>query len=163
MGKLNLKIIPNGVVDTICYVNGDRIIDKKNKLGYLEQVIENDNDFNEIEISSFREIDCKCWFLLEILFFIISIFGIFDVKKEKKGKSLKVKLKVQGNESADLKLIFNPFKIGEDAVKVETNGTYQIIENNYYIDEKIVKKLHILKVTKIMILILFAVFIFIIL
>lgn len=163
MGKLNLKIIPNGVEDTICYVNGSRITDKKNKFGYLEEIIENDNDFNEIEILSFREINCKCWFFLEILFFIISIFGIFDVKKEKKGKSLKVKLKIQGNENVDLKLIFNPFESGKEATRVETNGSYQIMENNYYIDEKIVKKLKILRITKIMIFILFVVSIFIIL
>lgn len=163
MRKLNLKIIPNGVVDTTCCVNGNRIKNKINKFGYLEEIIENDNDFNEIEIGIFREINCKCWFLLEILFFIISIFGIFDVKKEKKGKSLKVKLKIQGNENVDLKLIFNPFESGKEAIRVETNGNCQVIENNYYIDEKIVKKLQILKITKIMIFILFVASIFIIL
>lgn len=163
MGKLNLKIISGQLPDTICLVNGKRITDKRNKFGNIEETIENNNDFNEIEMVSFREINGKCWFFLEIILYFISIFGIFDVKKEKKGKSLKFKMKVQNSDNVDLKLIFNPFENGKEALRVESNGTYQIIENSYFIGEKIVKRLKTLKITKIMIFILFVVLIFVIL
>ncbi len=163
MGKLNLKIISGQLPDMIYLVNGKRITDKRNKFGNIEEIVENNNDFNEIEMVSFREINGKCWFFLEIILYFISIFGIFDVKKEKKGKSLKFKMKVQNSDNVDLKLIFNPFENGKEALRVESNGTYQIIENSYFIDEKIVKKLKTLKITKILIFILLVVLIFVIL
>lgn len=149
MKKLNLKIVLNNSLESICKVNGKNLNYKKNKFGCVETVIENDNEYSEIVIYNFREINCKFWFILEILFYIVSIFGIFDVKRDKKARSLSVRIKVRMEEDNNLKIVFNQFKDGGEAIRIDGDSTYEILDNRYYIDEEALKKFKILKIAKI--------------
>ena len=147
MSKVNLSVVDNKAYDNVIVVNGDRFKYKKDKNRKLKGIVECDNEC-VIEIYNWNEINSKLWLIVELFFFIISVFGIFDIKRDKKGKSIDFKAKFKTKDINNISLGFNVFKEGTPAIKIDADCDIEVIENKFYIDKKVIKRYKILKLCK---------------
>lgn len=148
MNKVNLVVSSNKAYDNIVLVDGKRFKYKKNKNKDMVGVIETNNDKVEIEIFNWFEIKSKLWLIMELFFFVISIFGLFDVKKDKKGKKVNFKAVFKLKEDNNIRLSYGPLKDNVAPIRIDSNLDMEVIENKFIVDEVVVKRYKLLKLFK---------------
>ena len=150
MKKLNLKITGHPHLDTYFLVDGKSVKGKKNKFGNISKFVETDKNEVEIAIFNFDEMQGKLWFLTSFVFFIVSIFGLLDVRANKKCRLIDCKLKVKlDKEENDLNITYNQFENNGCAIHFESDSAVEVISNRYYINEDVKKRVKIMKWVKI--------------
>ena len=155
MKRLILKIASHSSIDSYFLVDGKRVKSKKDNFGKKCSTIETENDEVEIKIFDFDEMQGKLCFVSSLVFFIISIFGILDIKYKKNCRSIDCKLKVKlKNEENQLKISYNKFEDNEAAVNCEGDCEVEVISNKYYINEVSKKRFKIMKWVKIAVFVL---------
>lgn len=133
---------------TDIYLDGEIINVKKRKKQYVAQH-STANSTSELTIKSYSRFQTKFWWLLEIFYFLISVFGIFDQRFGKYCYTTHCKIKLNLNEQTNIKLrVIEPRNNGA-VVKVESDVDFEEIENIYKIDRGIEKKTRILRTSKI--------------
>lgn len=150
MKKLNLKVNSNLNIDAYFLVDGKSVKGKKNKFGNTVKCLETDKEEVEISIFDFNEMQGKLWFLTSFIFFIISLFGLLDIRLNKNCRSIDCKLKVKlDKEVNEMNIRYNNFEDNGSAVNFEGDCEVEVISNRYYINEKLVKRFKIMKWVKI--------------
>lgn len=150
MKKLTLVIGGNTNFNPSVLINGCNLKYKEDKRGNKSYEIESEKDEIDIEIFKWFDIESKHWLLTSIIFYIISFFGLFDIRDNKKPYSLKYKGKIKLNEEENnLKVMLNSFKPDELAFVFEGNCALEANETNkYFIDENVVSRRKKLKKVK---------------
>lgn len=149
MRNVNLNVVGPSNLNPILAIDGKTVKTKKNKYGNIQYSFDTEKD--EIEVSVFRylELNGRFWWLMAILFFVISIFGILNPPYEKKCIQIdyKVKLKLKENNDITIKLNVssNDGKVG----RIETVCDCEEISNNYGIDKVAQKRKKIIKVCEV--------------
>ena len=116
-------------------VNGKKENFVNNKRGSYELSVE--YDAAEIEIVRKHELLSPAWFLWGLLFFVISCFGIFDVRYPKTAPLIcRFKVTTQGNGT--VQFTPNIKKDGTGVVVANDNCFVETLENSS--DEKLIKK-----------------------
>lgn len=139
MNTLNLKISNLQHGTKVC-IDGQPIKLKKNEFGSAETQIQTENTDVILQIYNPKhELSGKHWFLMSILFFIVSIFGLFDKRTSKKFYSLEYSgvIPVNGNESLDIAIAFA--KSGEKAITCKS-GNFDDNESNIFNSDDVLKK-----------------------
>lgn len=150
MKRLNLKIASHSSIDSYFLVDGKRVKSKKDNFGKKCSIIETENDEVEIKIFDFDEMQGKLWFVSSLVFFIISIFGILDIKYKKNCRSIDCKLKVKlKDENNELKISYNKFEDNGLAVNYDSDCEVEVESNRYYINQVSKKRFKIMKWVKI--------------
>ncbi len=139
---LDSKVCPNIIVD------GKYIKGNKNKFESYEATFETEKDEVEIVIKRFLELNGKLWWLYALISFIISVFGLFEPRYDKKNIVIDCKFKLKLKDTNDVKIKFNTMSKEGNAVEIETENEYSIIENKYYVDKKAKTRWTILLLTK---------------
>ena len=152
MKRLNLKITNNTSIDAYFLVDGAKPKFKKNEYGSYISVIETEKDEVEIKIYEWNEYKSSWWFLTSLLYFIISFFGIFDIRIDKRFRSVDCDFKIKlSSEENNLKLTYNGFKEDCAAILHDGNCEIEMISNKYYIDKKSKTRYKIMKWLKLVI------------
>ena len=94
-----------------------------------------------VKILTVSQVQSKLWYVMSIFYFIISVFGIFDVRPSRKCKTLKFDCGFELQENSTVVLGFNNFAENIPAVTINTNCEFQPIENKYFIDQASKKKI----------------------
>lgn len=150
MKKLNLKVNSNLNIDAYFLVDGKSVKGKKNKFGNTVKCLETDKEEVEISIFDFNEMQGKLWFLTSFIFFIISLFGLLDIRLNKNCRSIDCKLKVKlDKEVNEMSIGYNNFEDNGSAVHFEGDCEVEVISNRYYINEELKKRFKIMKWVKI--------------
>ena len=89
------------------------------------------------------------WFITQIFFFLISVFGIFDIHRKEKCMVFNFETEVDLKEENKITLQLNSPQENGQAIDVQTDLTNREISNRYYLDTKAKKTLKILRLTKI--------------
>ncbi|MBQ8844773.1 MAG: hypothetical protein IJ008_02010 [Clostridia bacterium] len=143
MNELKLKLKgQRNFRPTIC-VDGKAVKFKKNKFGSIETKVATEKNSVEITIYKHLEIKSKLYILWYILYFFISIFGIFDVREDKKCIVYDCKFKVELNGTTSVDLTFNTSK-DEAALAVESEANVEEIKNVTYVDQEAKKRMKII-------------------
>lgn len=122
---------------------------KKNDFGNLICKCQSENDKVNIKVFRMLDVGGMLWFVTQIFFFIISIFGIFDIHHKERCLVVDFETEVDLNEENKVVLQINSPRENEKAITVQTDLTNQEISNNYYLDSDAKKMLKRLKITKI--------------
>ncbi len=122
---------------------------KKNEFGSLICKYHTEN--NKVNIKAFGMLDVGgiVWFITQIFFFLISVFGIFDIHRKEKCMVLNFETEVDLKEENKITLQLNSPQENGQAIDVQTDLTNREISNRYYLDTKAKKTLKILRLTKI--------------
>lgn len=150
MKTLNIKL--NGTQylnNAIVYVDNKQVKFKQNEFKNLVSKVETDSDKVTIKVYKALDVGGVVWFITQLFFFLISIFGIFDVYTKNRYLALcfecDVNLKDENNITLSCKKPVN----NEKAFEVETDLIVSELENKFYIDEAAKKKLKWLLISKI--------------
>lgn len=150
MKDLELKIIGGqNLGEKIVSIDDKPVKVKNNKFGNIECQYQTENEKVNIKVYRALDVGGVLWFITQLFFFVISIFGIFDIRRKEKCIVVDFEAEVYLKEENKITLQFNPPQENEKAINVETDLTSKEISNNYYVDTKAKKTLKCLKITKI--------------
>lgn len=147
MSKLSLKV--NGLPkDVLIKIDNKKVKLKKNSFGNLGCEYSTDNQNVKITLQKFLEINNKFWWLWQIVYFVISIFGIFDYRLDKQCYVIDCEFDVQVSENTTLTLRYDGKTGKEKALQIETDANVTEIKNQFYVDENAKKRMKKLKFIK---------------
>ena len=118
---------------------------------------ETQNSKVTFEFKKYLELNVKHWFFWQILMFIVTFFGIFNTRPEKKCLELNCKIEFDVGENTEVVIRNNRFSDEGRALEIETSTNYVEHQNKYRLNKEAKQKLKKLKTTKILIGIGFAV------
>lgn len=154
--NVNLKLIGFGSIGQYSInADGERLKLKKNKFGSYECTRPVESDSVKIEVYKYSDTGGFWWFLTQILFFIISVFGIFDVHGRKKficinfGTVIDLSTVPEGG-AVNVTLKCNQPRDGMQAIEVESSAKATVSPNVCFVDKKAKKLNKILIVTKLL-------------
>ncbi len=148
MKELNLKILGSAQIKPTILIDNKKVKSKKNKYGSYDILYTTEKDHVEVSICKYLEINGKLWFLMSMLFWLISFFGIFDVPYDRKCIVLNCKFNLELKEKNNVSVKFNTIKTQGEAVTIETDSKYEILSNFYYLDKKAKKRVVFLRIFK---------------
>lgn len=123
---------------------------KKNSFGTYCAQYQTEKDEVSVVIQKYQELSGRFWFLMSILFFIISVFGIFDIKMGKRSIVINSKFNVKlENDITNFNATIND-ACGDKGVIYNCNGVVEEVVNTCYEDEVVKKRKKILLATKIL-------------
>lgn len=135
--------------ETIVKIDDKPIKLKKNEFGNLICKYQTNNDRVNIKVFRMLDVGGPLWFITQLFFFLISIFGIFDVHHKERCMIIDFETEVELKEENKITLQLNSPQENEKAVALQTNLTYEELSNKYLLDMKAKKTLKGLRLTKI--------------
>ncbi len=153
MKNIKLKIKGYGALKPVVKVDGKVIKFKKNEFGSFESNVQTEKEKVQIEIYRYLEINSRLWWLTQIFFFVISIFGILDPLKEKSCVVIdyKSELDLTTAESASVELAINTAKTDGKAIELKSECACVEETNEFYVDKKAKKRVKIMKAVKLLV------------
>jgi len=152
MKRLEFKMM-NPMDDMWIYFDG-KPIKYKTSYGHRIYSYETQGDSVEIEIYHYNEVALKHYILFHIIFFLISILGIFNKRYDKRCISVKYKAILKLNEASNVVAKYNGNFNKEGAIELETDLEYEVLENTKEKDLNAIKRLKKLKLINFLIIIL---------
>lgn len=138
------KFVPTVLVD------GKVVKLKKNQFGNFTGTYQTEKDEVSVVIQKYQELSGKFWFLMSMLFFVISIFGIFDKPMGKKNTVIDAKFDVKLTQDITyFDATLNLPQQNSRAMDVEIGGgEFKEVCNLCYEDNVVKKRKKILIFTK---------------
>ena len=124
---------------------------KKNENGFYVGKIETEKDEVCLKVQKYHELYGKFWFLMGMLFFVISLFGILDLRLTKNYVIFESLFKIKLNESeTNFAGILNSTSQNGKAMEFACDGEVKEEYNKCYVDDIIKKRRKILRISKIL-------------
>ncbi|MGM9971746.1 MAG: hypothetical protein ACI35W_05000 [Anaeroplasmataceae bacterium] len=152
MNKLNLKIVGIGNISNPCIMINNEIVKyKKNEYNSYEINYQTGSDRVELYICNYLELQNKWWLITYLIFFIISIFGLFLPGYDKRCRCVSSKCILYLKEDSNMKISFNSFNENGNALVFDSDFQYEELSNIYYINKRIKRRTKLLSVLKVLI------------
>lgn len=141
MKVIKLEIAGNTKFEPEVLIDGKKYGYKKDKYNHRIYTIETDKNELDLQICKWHEEESDIHWLFSIIFFIISLFGIFDIRDSKNANSLKFKSKIRLDDSKQeyhSKIVLAAFQ--KDQIALDIQGDLLIEDNDtnkYFIDQSV--------------------------
>lgn len=149
MAKLSIDIVGINVATENIMIDGKRPKLVKNGAGRRSCVIETDKSEVEVSICHNHYYNGKNWFWWNLLFFIVSIFGIFDIYQNTRFLVVDCRFKLAINGDTNVELQIQNFEDGGKLLEVVSDNNVEILENKQFYDKEAQKRHKIMKKAKI--------------
>lgn len=151
MNTLKLSVQGGLGIQPIIKIDDNVVKYKRNKNKVIELQHQTNKDKVTISIENVLEVNGPCWWLMQMLFFVVSVFGIFNPRLEKLCYIISYKCTLSLHEGENTAVI----KIGKlqdkaEVINMVTENEYIVERNECVIDEKAQKRKKILKISKIL-------------
>lgn len=151
MRELEIKLTGTQILgETIVNIDDKPAKFKKNGFGNLVYKYQTENDKVNIKVFRMLDVGGALWFITQLFFFIISIFGIFDIHHKERCIVIDFETEVDLKKENKLTLQVNTPQENAKAINIQTDLTSQEISNKFLLDAKAKKTLKGLKVAKIL-------------
>lgn len=150
MRTLNLKLQGGYAIRPYIEIDGKVVPYKRNKNKSAVINYQTEKDVIKIDIANAHELNGPCWWLVQMCFYIISLFGIFNPKIDENLYLIKYSAKLHladGENNITLKL--NQTKDKGRAIDILGEGNVEEIDNVYEFDNQAKKRKKILKISHI--------------
>ncbi len=155
MKEVNLKLTGNEILgETQILIDGHVVHLQRNAFHNLEGSYQTEKGVVKIEVARLLDIGGPWWFITQLFFFIISIFGILDIHRKERCLVIDFMMEVSLEDSNHITLRANALKDDTKTFDIETELSFCEITNRYYLDNKAKKKLKWLLLTKILLALL---------
>ena len=151
LNNLNLKVSNISNFNPTIYVDGKVIKFRRDNFGNYVTTYQTSSPTVKIEIKKMYDINGPFWFLTSLLFFFVSIFGIFDLKPNKRCISVIASFNVKVTKNCNLKIGFKSRTQMEKAFELEPTECEIEGEtgNKYFIDDVAKKRYKTMRIVKI--------------
>jgi len=136
MTKLDLEFVGLKDLEGCITVDGKYVKIKKNKQKEYTCNIETDKKQVEVVVYKSHNYYGKNWFWWNLLYFIISIFGIFDARQDKKCLVVDARLTISTEQDAKVILRRQDFEDGGKVMEIETSSQFEETKNIQYYDKE---------------------------
>ena len=148
MKEVNLILRGMDAKNAVIFVDDKAVKTKRNNFGGQTATVQTENNSVRVRVESVLELQNPMWLLTNIFFFLISIFGLLDVRPSKTLTVVEYDATitlVDGENNIALTLDLNkaPKVLAETACQIEEH------QNKLEIDETLKKRKKILKISKI--------------
>lgn len=150
MKTINMKLTGSQQLENIAVsINNNPVTFKQNEFKNL--VCNYETDASKINIKIYKMLDVGgiWWFITQLFFFVISIFGIFDVHSKNKYLGLVYEGEIELNDNNDITINCKTPKENDKAFEIQTDLVVTEKNNKCYIDEKTKKISKALLIAKI--------------
>lgn len=148
MAQLNLEFIGLKSLAGHVTVNGEFIKLKKDHGKYF-YTMNTEQPAVEVVIYQPHYYEGKFWFFWNLLYFLVSVFGLFDMRLNKRCLVLDARLKIATTQDAQVVIRRQNFVDGGALVSTETTAQVEIISNQQYYDKAAKKKASLMRKFKI--------------
>ena len=149
MNNVNLKVTGGIGLNPNVIIDNRPVKLKKNKYGSLDGNYQTENSEIELKVCRYLELSGKLWLLMSMVFFIISIFGIFNPPYDRKCIQIDYLCKIKLKETNDIKIKINTQNAGDKAIEVESDCEIEEITNTFQIDKVAKKRLVIVRIIEV--------------
>lgn len=149
MNNVNLKVTGGIGLNPTVIIDNNPVKLKKNKYGSLDGNYQTENSEVELKVCRYLELSGKLWLLMSMVFFIISIFGIFNPPYDRKCIQIDYLCKIKLKETNDIKIKINTQNAGDKAIEVESDCEIEEITNAFQIDKVAKKRLVIVRIIEV--------------
>ena len=149
MNNVNLKVTGGIGLNPNVIIDNNPVKLKKNKYGSLDGNYQTENSEIELKVCRYLELSGKLWLLMSMVFFIISIFGIFNPPYDRKCIQIDYLCKIKLKETNDIKIKINTQNAGDKAIEVESDCEIEEITNAFQIDKVAKKRLVIVRILEV--------------
>ena len=150
MRTINMKLTGSQQLENIAVsINNNPVTFKQNEFKNL--VCNYETDASKINIKIYKMLDVGgiWWFITQLFFFVISIFGIFDVHLKNRYLGLIYEGEVELNDNNDLTINCKIPKEDDKAFEIQTDLVVTEKNNKCFVDEKAKKTFKTLLISKI--------------
>ena len=148
MAKLEVELIGHRIYDNV-YIDGKKPKFTKSENGRT-CIVETNSPTVEIAVCKTHHYFGKCWLWWNLLYFIISIFGIFDMRQDPRCLVIDSRITIQTEKDRKVTLKALNFEDGGKIIEIECNEKVNEISNIQYFDKEAQKKRKKLKKAKIL-------------
>ena len=150
MSKLTIRYTNNSALRPILTVDGKEIKGTKNGKTTVYNY-ETDASSARVRVSNVLEASSPTFFLTSILYFIISVFGIFDDYSDFKCRKVSFDASVSTVSDCELSLIGRGFSKVEttEAIKSECTGSMDVYENKFFVDKVALRRTRIMTAVRV--------------
>lgn len=153
--KRDILKIRNPLKDTFVNIDGNILVPIKDKTtGHTYYQYETEKPTVQLNITNFNEINTRHGILWQLLFFIISIFGILDKKSPKCFITINYDATIDVYNDVNLTVYINTSYNAKFPIEMKTETFVDEHRNIMYIDQLAQKKVKFLKIIKVIIWIL---------
>lgn len=151
MRELEIKLVGQiNLGELVVSIDNKPVKLKKYVFGCLICKYQTGKDKVNIKVYRMLDVGGFIWFLTQIFFYLISIFGIFDVRRKERCFVVDFETEIDLKDQNKITLQLNNAKENEQAINVQTDLDSHEISNKYYLDYKAKKTLKVLKITKVL-------------
>ena len=153
MNELNLQIAKSPVITSpIVSIDGNEVAITRGKNGQRDAChYTTEKDYVEIVVEKHYELEGKWWFLMSMLFFFVSVLGIFDARTGKRFYTVNYRARVYLRGNANLQMRFLMFREGERAIELKGDAEVEELENSYTTNKKLKKRRKLLILCKVLV------------
>lgn len=140
MPKLNLEFVGFKNMNGCITVDGKFAKIKKNKNKTYSCQVETSTDKCEVVIYKPHNYISKNWFWWNLLYFFVSIFGILDVRQDKKCVVMDGKFVIDTKQDTTAIIKRQDFADGGKLANIQTEASVEELSNIQYYDKEARKK-----------------------
>ena len=148
MNKLNLKLMNPQENQIFCTINDEIIKFKKDKSGHAVYEHQTEDQSVEIRVFKYLEVNSPLYFLWQILFFFVSIFGVFNKPLDKHCIVVEYKAKINLKEETNVKIKLNFLPQKKIGAVVESDTEIFEETNRVFVDKEAKKRKKKLLITQ---------------
>ena len=139
MKTLNITLKGTSKLSPNILVDGKFVKLKKNQFGNYVGSIETEKSEVDLTIQKYHELSGKLWFLMSMIFFILSVFGLFDKRYGKNNCVIDSKFHIKLNQDVTNFFATINLSANNKAINFESNAEVGE-ELNICFEDKVVKK-----------------------
>lgn len=128
-----------------------KIMRLKEKNGKKYVSYKTEEDYIELAVTKNTDMNSNFWILWQIIYLIISVFGLFDFGTNKKCLVMKSRVNIEAYDSAEIIVKINSHTKLDRVLEIESEGGYEELENEQYIDVVARRRVKIMRVIKVFI------------
>lgn len=153
MKEISVKIKGVKNLNPILEIDGQHINIVKNQYGNYEGKFQTEKGRIDVKVYRVLEINSKLWFLKHLFYYIISIFGLLDTRREKKFIVIDCQFQVdlQNTDQVSIELSAQKMLDQGRAFEIVSNSTVAEHTNTYFVDKKAKKRNRLLRVFKVIV------------
>ena len=157
MSKLTIRYSNNGHINPALTVDGKELKGEKRGKETV-YVYETNEPSARVRVFNVLEASSPLYFLTSILYFLLSVFGIFDDRSDKKCRRISFDASVSTVSDSELKLTARGFSKSEqtEAIKTECTGSLDVYENKFFVDKTALRRTHITTAVRVVLFIIIA-------
>ncbi|MBP3431979.1 MAG: hypothetical protein J6K39_03915 [Clostridia bacterium] len=140
MTKLEIEVVGFNTALNMMTANGKYVKLKKHDNRTRTCVVEPEQKTVDVVIYKSHAYTGKCWFWWNLLYFIISIFGIFDVRQEKRCLCVDCRFKIDVEKDSKVTLKILNFEDGGKVLEIESEAKVEELSNVQGYDKEAQKK-----------------------